>query len=41
MELKSFFLNKLKLPSIKFIKTMESIIIIIIVIINTHKIFPL
>ena len=40
MELKSFYLNKLKL----FFKTMESIIIIIIIIIiifNTYEIFPL
>ena len=37
MELKFFYLNKLKLPFIKFIKTMESIIIIIF---NTHEIFP-
>ena len=41
MELKFFYLNKLKLPFIKFIKAMESIIIIIIIIFNTHEIFPL
>ena len=40
MELKSFYLNKLKLPFIKYIKTMESIIIIIIIF-NTHEKFPL